>query len=181
MHSGKVRAGGLGMEGAVGEGDAVTVVTGCGCRGYRGLVWLLPRKHPRVPALRIPPCGAAWFDSAAPRDRSSLAQPWTVLLRCPVPRLALAVLLRDQCPARGHGGHPNRGCCWGPEPQSRPLWGGVFLLCGGRGVSACCTACPAPGLHGTPAPSPSLRSRLPSALPGPVRPRGLSHQILFPR
>lgn len=133
MHSSKVRAGGLGMEGAVGKGDAVTVVTGCGCRGYQGLVWLLPRRHPQVLALRIPPCGAAWFDSAAPRDKSSLAQPWTMLLQCPVPCLALAVLLRDQCPARGCGGHPNQRCCWGPEPQRRPLCGGGFCFAAGGG------------------------------------------------
>lgn len=50
------------------EGDAVTVVTGCGCRGYRG--WLLPGRHPWVPSQH----GAKRVDSVPRRDGSSLAR-----------------------------------------------------------------------------------------------------------
>lgn len=71
----------------------------------------------------------------------------------------------DRCPARSHRGIQARPAAGWLSPRAA-RWAGGSLLRGGRGVSACCTACPAPGLHGR---LPPLLSPQPAAL-GSARP-----------
>lgn len=112
------------------EGDAVAVVTGCGCRGYRGSFWLLLRRHPWVPAPSIALCwGCALRLRAAPgREQPGTAPDRAAAVAC--------ATLGTGCTSPGSV--PVQGPWWPSNPGLSPraarsvcVWGGLSFAAGG--------------------------------------------------